>query len=137
MKMQEMSTKEAFWKERAKFLEKTLPETNVTSKVVPEDEPLVRALREEVAEERTQKKTLEEECNRLRSATTLLIDENKMMKESLERALQQLAHRNTQIEELRNEGASPSVEEPALLSVSNDTTVNWKETASLTLELVA
>lgn len=135
--MQEMSTKEAFWKERAKFLEKTLPETNVTNKVVPEDEPLVRALREEVAEERTQKKTLEEECNRLRSATTLLIDENKMMKESLERALQQLAHRNTQIEELRNEGASPSVEEPALLSVSNDTTVNWKETASLTLELVA
>lgn len=135
--MQEMSTKEAFWKERAKFLEKTLPETNVTSKVIPEDEPLVRALREEVAEERTQKKTLEEECNRLRSATTLLIDENKMMKESLERALQQLAHRNTQIEELRNEGASPSVEEPALLSVSNDTTVNWKETASLTLELVA
>lgn len=132
-----MSTKEAFWKERAKFLEKTLPETNVASKVVPEDEPLVRALREEVAEERTQKKTLEEECNRLRSATTLLIDENKMMKESLERALQQLAHRNTQIEELRNEGASPSVEEPALLSVSNDTTVNWKETASLTLELVA
>jgi len=98
---------------------------------------LVRALREEVAEERTQKKTLEEECNRLRSATTLLIDENKMMKESLERALQQLAHRNTQIEELQNEGASPSVEEPALLSVSNDTTVNWKETASLTLELVA